>query len=182
MSKTALIVIDVQQGMFASPEQQPHDGDAVLSRIAGLVSRARESATPLIFVQHDGGAGDPLEKPGEGWKVHSGTGYHESDIVVEKRHCDAFQDTELKDRLADMAVSTVVLAGMMTEYCVDTTCRRAFSLGYDVVLASDAHTTFSKPHIGAEQIIRHHNEVLGGGFAKARSAAEIDFKQYETLT
>ena len=179
---TVLIVIDVQRGMFASPEQQPHDGNAVLARIAGLVARARESEAPLIFVRHDGGAGHPLEKPGEGWEVHPGTGYRDGDAVVEKRHCDAFQDTDLHERLAGLGVSRVVLTGMMTEYCVDTTCRRAFSLGYDVVLANDAHTTFSKPHINAEQIIRHHNEVLGGDFAKARPAAEIDFKQYETLT
>ncbi len=182
MSTTALIVVDVQRGMFASSEQQPHDGDAVLSRIAGLVARSRESATPLIFVQHDGGAGHYLEKSGEGWAVHPGTGYRYGDTVVEKRHCDAFLDTDLHERLAGLGVSSVVLTGMVTEYCVDTTCRRAFSLGYDVILASDAHTTFSKPHIGAEQIIRHHNEVLGSNFAKARPAAEIDFNQYETLT
>ncbi len=181
MSKTALIVIDVQRGMFAFPDQPPHDGEAVLSRIADLVARARETSTPLIFVQHDGGAGHPLEKPTEGWGVHPGTGYRAGDAVVEKRYPDAFQDTNLQERLADLDVSTLILTGMMTEYCVDTTCRRAFSLGYDVILASDAHTTFSKPGIDADMIVRHHNEVLGNGFAKVEAAADIEFKQYEAL-
>lgn len=179
MSKAALIIIDVQRGMFAFPERPPRDGDEMLSRIADLVSRAREASVPLIFVQHDGGAGHPLEKPNEGWKVHPGTGYREGDAIVEKRYPDSFQDTDLQDRLAGLGASTLVLAGMMTEYCVDTTCRRAFSLGYDVVLAGDAHTTFSTPDIDAGTIVRHHNEVLGNGFAKVEPAADIDFKQYE---
>ena len=178
MSKAALMVIDVQRGMFASSEQ-PYESQAVLSRIADMVSRARESSTPLIFIQHDGGAGHLLEKPYENWKVHPGTGYRDGDPVIEKRHCDAFQDTGLQERLAGLDVSTLVLVGMMTEFCVDTTCRRAFSLGYDVVLASDAHTTFSKPIMSADKIVQHHNEILGGGFAKAKAAADIDFKYYK---
>lgn len=180
MTGTALIVIDVQRGMFASAEQ-PHDGEAVLSRIASLVSRARARAVPVIFVQHDGGAGHPLEKPLDGWAVHPATGYVDGDIVVEKRNCDAFQDTGLQSLLADHDVQSVVLAGMMTEYCVDTTCRRAFSLGYDVILASDAHTSFSKPHLSADKIVQHHNEVLGAVFAKTRTAAAINFEPDEAF-
>ncbi|MGL5836903.1 MAG: cysteine hydrolase family protein [Sphingorhabdus sp.] len=175
MSETALIVIDVQQGMFTHSEQ-PYDGDGVLHRINGLVERAQASSTPVIFVQHDGGVGHPLEKPSEGWKVHSGTGYQNGDLVVEKRNCDAFQDTNLQEKLSERNVSALVLTGMMTEYCVDTTCRRAFSQGYKVTLVEDAHTTFAKPHITAEQIIHHHNEILGSGFAKRKTAEMIDFK------
>ncbi len=179
MSRTALVIIDVQRGMFASPEQ-PHDGNGVLSRIADLVSRARALSVPVIFVQHDGGEGHPLEKPHDNWKVHSGTGYIDGDVVIEKRNCDAFQDTDLQTKLVDGGITMLVLAGMMSEYCVDTTCRRAFSLGYNVILASDAHTTFSKPHLEAEKIVQHHNEVLGSGFAETRAAATILFKPDET--
>jgi len=50
----------------------------------------------------------------------------------------------------------------MTEYCVDTTSRRATSLGYDVTLASDAHLTRDNQVLTAANIIAHHNFVLGG--------------------
>lgn len=180
MSRSALIVIDVQRGMFAW-EQQPHDGTAVLSRIEALVGRARQADVPVIFVQHDGGSGHPLEKPLENWRVHPGTGFRDGDLVVEKRHCDAFQDTTLQALLTEHDVETVVLTGMMTEFCVDTTCRRAFSLGLKVVLASDAHTTFARPHMSAELIVQHHNAILADNFASTQIAEAIDFKPNEAL-
>lgn len=172
--RTALIVIDVQKGMFAFPEQ-PHDGDAMLRKIAALVADARAAAVPVIFVQHDGGTGHPLEKPNENWQVHPGTGFTPGDIVIEKRHCDAFQDTDLQQRLTDMQIDALVLTGMMSEYCVDTTCRRAYSLGYQVTLVSDAHSTLSRENLSAAQIIDHHNAVLNGSFATVKPADEIDF-------
>ena len=50
----------------------------------------------------------------------------------------------------------------MTEYCVDTTARRAVSMGYDVTLVSDAHTTIDNKLLTAAQIIAHHNALLDG--------------------
>jgi len=68
----------------------------------------------------------------------------------------------------------------MTEYCVDTTCRRAISLGYDVTLVSDAHTTVDNKLLTAAQIIAHHNALLDGFDAGARAitvqpAGEVTF-------
>jgi nicotinamidase-related amidase len=71
-------------------------------------------------------------------------------------------------------IGRLVLAGMQTEYCVDTTCRRASGLGYDVALASDAHGTWGAGHLPAAEVVSHHNEVLGG-FAEVVPAAEIPF-------
>ncbi len=175
MSNTALIVIDVQNGLLADPGKV-HDADGVLARISQMVGRARDENVPVIFVQHEGGEGHPLQKPLDGWKIHPGTGYREGDEVVEKRDCDAFQNTDLQSRLDGLGVKSLVMAGMCSEYCVDTTCRRAYSLGYDVVLASDAHTTLSKDHMSAEMIVRHHNAILGSGFAKGQQSQAIDFR------
>jgi nicotinamidase-related amidase len=56
---------------------------------------------------------------------------------------------------------------LQTECCIDATCRRAFSLGYDVTLVKDAHGTWDKDDISAARIIAHHNEVLDSWFATA---------------
>jgi len=180
VSDTALVVIDVQRGMFAFPEQ-PYEGDAMLRLIADLVARARAASVPVIFVQHDGGAGHPLEKPGENWEIHPATGYVPGDLLVEKQNCDSFQATGLQDMLSDLRVDTLVLAGMMTEYCVDTACRRAFSLGYKVILAGVAHSTLSREHLSAQQIVQHHNVILDGSFATVKAASEIEFVRQEAL-
>ncbi len=181
MSNTALIVIDVQKGMFAFPEQ-PYEGEGMLCRINGLVEEARKASVPVIFVQHDGGPDHPLEKPSQNWEIHPGTGYTSNDLVIEKRNCDSFQDTNLQDSLQSLGAENLVLAGMMTEYCVDTTCRRAFSLGYKVTLASDAHSTLSREDLSAEQIIRHHNSVLSGSFASVQLSNTIEFSHKEAVS
>ena len=58
-----------------------------------------------------------------------------------------------------LGITHLVVTGMQTEFCVDTTCRRAISLGLDVTLVSDAHTTVDAA-FPAELIIRYHNAVL----------------------
>jgi nicotinamidase-related amidase len=174
MTQTALLVIDVQNGMFRHSEQ-PHDGAGLLTRISDLVARARAATVPVFFIQHDGGPGHPLEKPNDGWRVHPGTGYRDGDRIVEKRHCDAFQDTDLQDRLQQLNIETLIITGMMTQYCVDTSCRRAFSLGYKVILVQDAHSCFATPTLTGAQIIQHHNDILGSGFAVLHPADDIEF-------
>lgn len=63
--------------------------------------------------------------------------------------------------LQEKGIEHVILSGMQTEYCVDTTTRRACSEGYKVTLVSDAHSTFNTEVLRAEDIVKHHNTVLG---------------------
>ena len=64
--------------------------------------------------------------------------------------------------LAAAGIKQLVICGCMTQYCVDTTVRRAVSLGYDVVLAADGHTTADTGVLRFEQIVAHHNALLDG--------------------
>ena len=169
----ALLVIDVQCGMFADPAVQPHDGEAVVGRIAGLIQAARVSGAPVIFVQHDGGADDPLARGGPGFAFRPELAPRDGDPVVVKRFCSAFQDTELADLLAARTIEGVAVCGMQTEFCIDTTCRSAFERGLAVTLVRDAHTTFDSEVMPADAIIRHHNATLGGGFVTLRESATV---------
>jgi nicotinamidase-related amidase len=77
-------------------------------------------------------------------------------------------------------ISRLVITGCATQYCIDTACRRAVSLGYDVTLVKDAHTTVDNEMLKAEQVIAHHNAVLDGFDAgphqvTLRPAAEVSF-------
>ena len=95
--------------------------------------------------------------------------------MVQKRHPDAFQDTNLQRELESRGIERLIVTGIQTEYCVDTTCRRAYSLGYGVTLVEDAHSTWDTDLLTAPQIIAHHNDVLGGWFAELKEAREIEF-------
>ncbi|MGH3184159.1 MAG: isochorismatase family protein, partial [Streptosporangiaceae bacterium] len=71
-------------------------------------------------------------------------------------------ETGLQAELAARGIGHLVIAGAMTEYCIDTNCRRATSQGYDVTLAADAHITSDNKILMAEQIVAHHNKLLAG--------------------
>jgi nicotinamidase-related amidase len=172
----ALLVIDVQCGMFTHPTARPHDGEAVVSRIAGLVDTARSSGAPVIFVQHAGRPDEPLAPHKPGFALHPDLVPEEHEPVIVKRYCNAFQETDLADRLTALGVSGVTVCGLQTEYCVDTACRAAFANGLKVTLARDAHTTFDTPVMSAAAIIRHHNTTLGAGFVTLKAAEQISFR------
>jgi len=171
---SALMIIDVQQGMFAV-RQPLHRGEEVVRRIAGLLARARAEGRPIVHVQHDGGPGHVLAKGSAGWPHHPLVAPRPGEIVVEKRHSGSFHDTDLHRRLADAGIDRLVIAGMQTEMCVDSACRGAVALGYRVVLVADGHTTFDTPVIDAEHIIAHHNRLLANGFADVVTADHVKF-------
>jgi nicotinamidase-related amidase len=116
----------------------------------------------VIYIQHDGSKGHPLETQTQGWEIHPSIKPLDSEPVVRKRESDSFFETELQQELEKRGITRLLIAGGMTEYCVDTTCRRATSLGYDVTLASDAHLTGDSAVLSAANIIAHHNFVLDG--------------------
>lgn len=157
---SALLVIDVQRALF-DPAPRPFEADAVLSRINALSTRARAAGVPVVFVQHESASGS-LAYGTEGWALASQLTVAAKDHRVRKTTPDAFLRTDLSERLAAWGVDHVVLCGYATEFCVDTTARRAAALGLTVTLAADAHTTHDKPHANGEQIRTHHNATLPG--------------------
>ena len=170
---TALLIIDLQQGMFTAGPA-PHDGEAVLSRVAGLIERARAKGVPVLHVRHDGGAGDPLARGTPGFEIHPQVAPATGEPVFEKTECNAFHRTGLHDALRRLGVDRLVIAGMQSEYCIDTSCRAAHDLGYRVVLIEDGHTTFDNGVLSADKIVAHHNRTLKGGFAEVSKAAVVD--------
>lgn len=174
--QTALLVIDVQLGMFDANDPV-YQGDPLLATLSDLIARARAASVPVIYVQHDGEGEHPLRPDRPGWPLHPAVAPAAGELVVHKHAPDSFQGTNLQHELEAREIGHLVVVGIQTEYCVDTTCRRAYSLGYDVTLVQDAHSTWDTEVLKAPQIIAHHNQVLGGWFVSLRAAHEIDFGQ-----
>ncbi|HGM5488442.1 TPA: cysteine hydrolase family protein [Serratia fonticola] len=174
--KSALLVIDVQQGLFTPP---PAEAEQVLTRINHLSERARQEGAPVIFIQHQT-AHDELPHGSEAWQIHADLQVKNGDYRVEKTTPDSFLRTNLGKLLIAEGVTQLVICGYSTEYCVDTTTRRAAGLGYPVVLAADAHTSHDKSHAGGLQIRAHHNVTLSsiesfGVKIRAVPTAEVSF-------
>ncbi len=170
MSKTALLVIDVQLGMFTD-FGPPYKGRELLRNLQQLLAAARASRIPVVYVQHCGDEG-ALRKGSPGWVIHPHIAPQRGEPVVRKRHSDSFYRTRLEAVLKKLRVRRLILCGMQSDFCVDTTCRSAFSHDYQVVLVSDAHTTLDNEVIPANKIVAHHNRILRG-FARIAPTAEI---------
>ncbi|WP_175614506.1 cysteine hydrolase family protein [Piscibacillus halophilus] len=171
MSNKALIIIDVQNGMFN--EQPPvHNGKDLLHRLNSLLKEARHHHIPVIYVQHNEPTGSSLETGSIDWQIHSDIAPLDSDMIIQKHTPDSFHQTNLHDHLQQEKIDELMIAGIQTEVCVDTTCRRAFSLGYKMTLVLDAHSTFDTNNLTAQQIIDHHNQTLRW-FAKVKPTTEI---------
>lgn len=155
---TALLVIDVQQGLCEGPHDA-FDSAAVIARINLVSARARAAGALVIFVQHESST-DYLVHGTREWQLAQGIDVASSDLRLRKTTPDAFLHTELQAILMAHGVTELIVCGMHTEFCIDTTTRRALALGYPVVLVSDAHTTEGHEHLSAAQIILHHNHTL----------------------
>ena len=173
MGKQALLMIDIQNAMFG-PDEICHQPERILANAADLLVRARAAGTPVYFVQHCEGEGG--FKPGStGWQIHAKVAPNTGEPVTEKWACSSFYKTDLDQRLRAAGIDTLVIAGLQSEFCVDTACRVAQTLGYGVTLAADAHSTFDNPVLPADKIIAHHNRLLSGIVERVVPVAEIKF-------
>lgn len=175
-SKTALLVIDVQQGVVDGA----HDRDNVVANIASLVDKARVAGTPVVWVQHHD---DGLQSGSDAWQLVPELSRDGSEPLVEKAFGDSFEATDLEDVLASGHVGHLVVTGAQTDMCVRSTIHGAFTRGYDVTLVGDAHTTEDLTAYGApspDLVIAHTNlywqeQAAPGRAAATVRTAEVDF-------
>ena len=157
--KSALLIIDVQNGMFTM-KPPVYQGEQLLENINKMRDFADKRNIPIIYVQHNGAVNSPLEFGTEGWNIHRDISPRAQDIIIQKTTPDSFYHTNLKEHLDKLNVEHLIITGIQTEACVDTTCRSGFGLEYKITLLIDAHSTFDKDTLSAKHIIQHHNEVL----------------------
>jgi nicotinamidase-related amidase len=156
--KTAVLVIDVQQGLCEGAGAA-FDCAGTISRINLVTEKARFAGVPVIFIQHESDGGY-LEHGSDAWQLAKGLKVVAGDLKVRKTTPDSFLRTNLEETLRRLQIDKLVVCGMHSEFCVDTTTRKALALGFPVVLVSDAHTSAGNSAITAEQVIAHHNATL----------------------
>jgi nicotinamidase-related amidase len=145
---TALVVIDLQQGIVGIPVQ-PHAADEVVARSASLSEAFRSHGLPVVRVRVTGSPAAPGRTessmsggtPPAGWDVLVDLAPDE--IVVTKRNWGAFHGTDLDVQLRRRGVTQIVLTGIATSIGVESTARAAHEHGYHVTLATDAMSDMS---------------------------------------
>ncbi|WP_371099536.1 cysteine hydrolase family protein [Streptomyces sanglieri] len=182
----ALIVVDVQEGFEEEAYWGPRNNPEADRNIAGLIDAWQSSGRPVVFVRHDSPTPDsPLRvgQPGNGFKGYVEERRGKGDgpgLLLTKSVNSAFYGTpDLKEWLDRSGIRQLVVVGIQTNMCVETTARMGGNLGYEVFVPLDATHTFDLAGpwgwtLGADELARATAVSLhGGGFAKVVSSAEL---------
>lgn len=143
---TALLVVDLQQGIVGRPLVHPIA--EVMDRARALLDAFRRRGLPVVLINVDGAAPGRTEHPRpnlgalpDGWTEFAPElDRQPTDIVVTKRTWGAFASTDLEPRLKALGVTQVVILGVATGTGVESTARQAYEAGFNVTLAVDAMT------------------------------------------
>lgn len=177
MPKKALLVIDVQNGNVNASVSPCHDVPGILDRISALAARARAEEIPVLYVQDD----DVGPEGSEEWQICAAVAPQPGEVIVRKTACDSFYGTNLDAILKEQGIEHLVITGARTEYCIDSAVRRATTLGYNVTLVGDAHTTGNTKVLPATAVIAHTNRLFNGfdnleNWSEVENAADVEFK------
>lgn len=142
---TALLIIDVQNDYFPGGKLPLSKVEKALTNINLLETLFQKNHLPVIYIQHlkTSPNADFFKQHTTGAKLHPQLNIKDHSLIVEKHFPNSFYQTHLQQLLNDLNIKNLIIAGMMTHMCVDSTTRAACELGYNPVVISDATATKS---------------------------------------
>jgi len=157
-----LLLVDVQRNMLEPPAPVPAAA-SIASEIERLLERARAAGASVVHIRNNGGEDDPDAPGTPGWElVHE---LRSGEHLVDKHEPDAFAGTALADLIP--TDSSVVVAGMQSEYCVRETSLAALRRGHAVTLVRGAHATYDgdAPAVATQERVEDELRAAGARVA-----------------
>ncbi|WP_018236944.1 isochorismatase family protein [Ensifer sp. BR816] len=173
--KSALLVIDAQESFRQRPYWDPAEVPLYLERQQALIDGARAAGIPIVRIFHvDDEAPFTLES---GYVRTLEELRLESDVTFHKHRHSALVGSGLDVWLVENGIRRLIISGIRTEQCCETTTRHASDLGWDVDFVSEATLTFPMAHASGETFdaaaIRKRTELmLSGRFARIATVEE----------
>lgn len=176
---TALLIIDIQNDYFPGGAMELVGSDEAAQRGSRVLETFREKALPVVHVQHIS------TRPGatfflpdtRGAEIHERVRPREGETVIVKHYPNAFRETRLMEHLRERGIGRLVVMGMMTHMCIDTSTRAAADAGFECTLVHDACATrdlsFGGETIPATSVHHAFVAALSGAFAKVVAADEV---------
>ena len=177
--EAALLVIDMQRYFLdESSHAYLPNSEHIIENVQSMISRCRERSTPILFTRHAHRNAEDTGNMGTWWGdvIRDGTGMSRIDsrfaplrkeMVIRKTQYSAFVGTGLERWLRTMGVSQLLITGVMTHLCCETTARDAFMKGFDVFFVVDG-TASKTPDLHLSSI-----KTLTDGFAIPVSTKEV---------
>ncbi|HEX6326072.1 MAG TPA: isochorismatase family protein [Jiangellaceae bacterium] len=188
----ALVVIDVQKSFQQRPNWAAVSDPAIVKQVDRLVSAARQAGDLVIWILHSEPETGNVFDPALGHvQLMDGLVPLDGEPIITKTSINAFTTTNLQQTLTSRGIRELVICGIQTEQCCETTTRLASDLGYDVTFVTDATATFPIAHrdapanrtleelladpstLSTDEIIRRTEYAIAGRFATIRSVDEL---------
>lgn len=175
---SALVVIDVQQG-FDDPRWGHGDNPDCEDNVGRLIAAWRATGWPVVYVRHDSGEPDSPLRPGQPGNAFKPVVSGEPDLLVTKQVNSAFYgEPALEPWLRQRGIGGLVICGITTNHCCETTARMAGNLGFETIFALDATRTFDRVGpdgrlVPAAELRQATAANLHGEFASVAATAEI---------
>ena len=172
---TALLVIDVQESFRARADWERVDNPRIGDQVERLVSAARRNGEAVFWVLHsEPGTGGVFDPTLGHVRVFDELSPDPEEPVIVKTSANAFTTTGLQQQLVQRGVGAVVVCGIRTDQCCETTARVASDLGFDVTFVTDATTTSGVDGLSAREIIERTERVLAAReFAAIATTDEV---------
>lgn len=179
LAELALIVVDVQRGFDDAVHWGPRNNRDCENNIRALLGAWRAAERPVVLVRHDSTEpGSPLrpDSPGNAFK-HGIDGANA--LLVTKHVNSAFHGTpDLHAWLNKQQIEQIVICGITTNHCCETTARVGANLGYEVYFVLDATHTFDRTGpdgttLSADALAQATATNLHGEFATVISTADL---------
>ena len=172
-NNTALLVIDIQDSFKIDPARwASRNNPRFEENVTELIRTFRDASLPVIWVLHNDS--DPGFRPGDPEvRLMDFLDRRENEPLITKNTRNAFTSTDLQSRLDALGVRKVVVSGISTEQCCETTTRVAADLGYDVDFVTEATATFPIGSLSTDAIVERTEAVLEGRFARIATVAAL---------
>ena len=177
--KSALVLIDVQNDYFPGGRMELEGSAEAILQARRILEHFRGRGHPIVHVQHISARPDAIFfLPGtDGVEIREEVRPGPGETLFQKQYPNAFRDTGLLDHLKEERIERLIICGMMTHMCVDSTVRAAFDYGFPCVLLRDACATRSlsqeNAHIPAGLVHSAFIAALSSVFARVLSVADF---------
>ena len=152
-----LLVIDVQKGIT---DESLYDLAGFVEKTRRIIDAARKRGVEVIYVQHDDGPGSGFSVGDEAFEIADQVAPVEGEKIYYKEINSCFGNRDLAAYLEAQEDKTLMMVGLMTNYCIDASVKSAFERGYKVIIPEGTNSTADNDYMDKKTTYRYYNEMM----------------------
>ena len=152
-----LLAIDIQKGIT---DNRLYNFKGFIENTRKLLDTARKNGVEVIYFQHDDGPGTGFSVGDWDYEIADEVKPIEGEKIYSKNINSCFGNKDFEEYVKKLEDKTLMIVGLMTNYCIDATVKSAFERGFKVIIPEGANTTSDNDYMNAETTYRYYNEMM----------------------